>query len=193
MEYPHHIDPEFGCTRGVIINTDEADYRGVRAAEAVLVKWYKERGFDSIYNLMGLVDNSTLPDYFSGPEWEDRYLATRLTEERLDPLAKAHLGGEEGFRAMVFNRTTSAAVTVMVALGEPRTTVPYFVPPFANPRPEWTVKGQGHPCTTRGIALAGAMRPSSVALKSCRRPWTARSSPRWPSARTTGALLAKRS
>ena len=44
MEYPHHIDPEFGCTRGVIINTDEADYRGVRAAEAVLVNGIRSEG-----------------------------------------------------------------------------------------------------------------------------------------------------
>ena len=168
LDYPHDMDPLLGYTRGVIISTDVEDYRSVRAAEAVLVDWYRKRGFDSIYNLMGLVDNCTLPDYFSGPEWEERYLATRLSEERLDPLAKEHLGGDHGFRAMVLNRTTSAAVTVMIALAEPGTTVPYLVPPFAKPRPEWTIKGHGHPCTARGIALAGAEAPIIYSLDDLR-------------------------
>ncbi|MFQ5933154.1 MAG: hypothetical protein ACE5KI_00755 [Dehalococcoidia bacterium] len=165
MKYPHDMEPLLGYTRGVIINSDVDDYRSVRAAEAVLVKWYKERGFDSVYNLMGLVDNCTLPDYFSGPEWEERYLSTRLSEERLDVLAKEHVGGDDGFRAMAFNRTTSAAVTVMIAMAEPGTTVPYLAPPFANPRPEWTIQGQGHPCTARGIALAGAEAPIIFSLE----------------------------
>ena len=67
MEYPHEVEPILGYTRGVIINSDVEEYKSVRAAEAVLVKWYEERGFDSLYNLMGLVDNCTLPDYFQGP------------------------------------------------------------------------------------------------------------------------------
>jgi len=159
LEYPYEIDEVFGCTRGVILKTDEDDYKSVRAAEEVLVKWYKQNRFGEIYNLMGLVDNCTPADYFVGPEWEDRYLATRLSEERLDKLAKEHLGGDDGFRVMVFNRTTSAAVTVMLALAKPGTTVPYLVPPFSNPRTEWNVKGQGHPCTTRGVELARAEAP----------------------------------
>jgi len=172
LEYPHDMDPLLGYTRGVIINSDVADYRAVRAAEAVLVKWYKERGFDSVYNLMGLVDNCMVPAYFDGPEWEERYLSTRLSEERLDDLAKPHLGGDDGFRAMAFNRTTSAAVTVMVALAEPGTTVPYLAPPFANPRPEWTIRGQGHPCTTRGIGLAGAEVSIIFSLEELRKTLT---------------------
>ena len=165
VEYPHEIDPLLGYTRGVIINSDVEEYKSVRAAESVLVKWYNERGFDSVYNLMGLVDNCTLPDYFEGPEWEERYLATRLSEERLAPLASEHLGGDGEFRAAVFNRTTSAAVTVMSALAVPGTSVPYLAPPFPNPRPEWTIKGQGHPCTARGIALAGADAPIIFSLR----------------------------
>ena len=164
MEYPHDMDPLLGYTRGVILSSDVDEYRSVRAAEAMLVKRYKELGYDSIYNLMGLVDNCTLPDYFSGPEWEERYLATRLSEDRLAPLAGDHLGGDDGFRVLVFNRTTSAAVTVMVALARPGETVPYLAPPFANPRPEWSIKGQGHPCTPRGIALAGAEAPIIFSL-----------------------------
>ena len=165
MEYPHEMEPILGYTRGVIINSDVEEYKSVRAAEAVLVKWYEERGFDSLYNLMGLVDNCTLPDYFQGPEFEERYLATRLSEERLTPLASEHLGGDGEFRAAVFNRTTSAAVTVMAALAVPGTAVPYLAPPFPNPRPEWTIKGQGHPCTARGIALAGADAPIIFSLR----------------------------
>jgi L-seryl-tRNA(Ser) seleniumtransferase len=168
MEYPHDTDPLLGYTRGVIVNSDVDDYKCVRAAEAVLVKWYKERGFDSIYNLMGVADNCTLPDYFHGPEWEERYLATRLSEERLDVLAKEQLGGDDGFRAAAFNRTTSAAVTAMVALAEPGTSVPYLAPPFARPRPEWTIRGQGHPCTARGIGLSGAEAPIIFSLDELR-------------------------
>ncbi len=165
LEYPHEIDGLLGYTRGVIINSDVEEYKGVRAAEAVLVRWYEERGYDSVYNLMGLVDNCTLPDYFQGPEWEERYLSTRLSEERLGPLASEHLGGDGEFRAAVFNRTTSAAVTVMAALATPGTAVPYLAPPFPNPRPEWNIRGQGHPCTARGIALAGAAAPIIFSIR----------------------------
>src|ERR1700730_10982847 len=95
--YPNKVDPILGYAPGIILSDEVADYRSFRAAEAILVHRYREKGLASLHNIMMLVDNCRLPEYFKGPEYEERHLSNALVEERLDRLAKLHLGGDEHF------------------------------------------------------------------------------------------------
>jgi len=150
--YPNDIDPVLGYAPGRILTDDLTDYRSEQAAEAVLLDRYKKYGLAGIHNVMMLGDNCRLPEYFAGPEHEERYLAQKLSEERLDRLAKVHLGGDETFRAMAFNRTTAANLTVILALARRGSVVPYLVVPYKKP---W-LKGHGHPSIPRAIDLMQA-------------------------------------
>jgi L-seryl-tRNA(Ser) seleniumtransferase len=150
--YPNAIDPVLGYAPGTILVDDLADFRSVRAAEEVLLARYRKEGFDGIKNVMMLSDNCAVPGWFSGPEYQERYLANKLAEERLDGLAKAHMGGDERFGVMAFTRTTAANLTIVLALAEPGTVVPYLVPRYPKPG----FKGHGHPSIPRAIELARA-------------------------------------
>lgn len=150
--YPDDIDPVLGYAPGRILTDELMDYRSEQAAEAVLLDRYRRYGLAGVHNVMMLVDNCRVPDDFSGPEYEERYLAGKLLEERLDRLAKRHLGGGDGFRAMAFNRTTAANLTVVLALARRRSVVPYLVVPYRKP---W-LKGHGHPSIPRAVELARA-------------------------------------
>lgn len=101
---------------------------------------------------MMLVDNCRVPEFFSGPAYEERYLSQKLLEERLDGIAKVHLGGDDGFRTLAFNRTTAANLTIILALARPGSTVPYLVVKYKKPG----LKGHGHPSIPRAIELAQA-------------------------------------
>ncbi|MFQ5829132.1 MAG: hypothetical protein ACE5JD_08260 [Candidatus Methylomirabilia bacterium] len=158
--YPNAIDPVLGYAPGTILTDDVADYRSVRAAEEVLLYRYKKDGLDGVKNVMMLVDNCSLPDFFHGPAYQERYLASKLAEERLDTLAKAHLGGDDAFRVFAFNRTTAANLTVVLALARPVTAVPYVVPRY----PKAGFKGHGHPSIPRAVELARAHCPVIVSL-----------------------------
>jgi len=150
--YPNDIDPVLGYAPGRILTDELMDYRSEQAAEAVLLDRYRKHGLAGIHNVMMLVDNCRVPDYFAGPEYEERYLSQKLSEERLDRLARLHLGGDEAFRAMAFNRTTAANLTVILALARRGSVVPYLVVPYRKP---W-LKGHGHPSIPRAIELAQA-------------------------------------
>jgi len=150
--YPNAIDPVLGYAPGTILEDDLADFRSVRAAEEVLLQRYRKEGFDGVKNVMMLSDNCEVPEWFRGPEYRERYLANKLAEERLDPLAKAHMGGDERFGVMAFNRTTAANLTIVLALATPGSIVPYLVPRY--PRPGF--KGHGHPSIPRAIEMARA-------------------------------------
>jgi L-seryl-tRNA(Ser) seleniumtransferase len=152
MNYPSDIDPVLGYAPGRIIADDLLDYRCEQAAEAVLLHRYRTQGLGGIHNVMMLVDNCRVPDFFSGPAYEERYLSHKLLEERLDGIAKVHLGGDEGFRTLAFNRTTAANLTVILALARPGSTVPYLVVKYKKPG----LKGHGHPSIPRAIELAQA-------------------------------------
>lgn len=160
-KYPNVPDPVLGYAPGTILTDDLADYRSVLAAEEVLLHRYRKEGLDGVKNIMMLVDNCSLPEYFRGPAYEERYLASKLSEERLDALAKAHLGGDEGFRVLAFNRTTAANLTVVLALARPGTAVPYVVPRYPKPG----FKGHGHPSIPRAVELARAECPIVVSLE----------------------------
>lgn len=159
--YPNAIDPVLGYAPGTILTDDLADYRSVLAAEEVLLYRYKKEGLDGVKNVMMLVDNCSLPDYFRGPAYAERYLASKLSEERLEALVKAHLGGDESFRVSAFNRTTAANLTVVLALARPGTAVPYVVPKYPKPG----FKGHGHPSIPRAVELARAHCPIVVTLE----------------------------
>lgn len=153
--YPKDIDPVLGYAPGRILTDDLMDYRSEQAAEAVLLHRYHAYGLAGIHNVMMLVDNCRLPEYFDGPEYEERYLSQKLSEERLDKLAKIHMGGDETFSTLAFNRTTAANLTVILALARPGSIVPYLVVPYPKP---W-LKGHGHPSVPRAVALAQAECP----------------------------------
>lgn len=106
--YPNAIDPILGYAPGTILTDDLADFRSVHVAEDVLLHRYRKEGFDGVKNVMMLSDNCALPEWFHGPEYQERYVANKLSEERLDGLAKAHMGGDDRFGVMAFNRTTAA-------------------------------------------------------------------------------------
>ncbi len=159
--YPNAIDPVLGYAPGTILTDDLADYRSVLAAEEVLLYRYKKEGLDGVKNVMMLVDNCSLPDYFRGPAYEERYLASKLSEERLEGLVKAHLGGDDSFRVLAFNRTTAANLTVVLALARPGTAVPYVVPTYPKPG----FKGHGHPSIPRAVELARADCPIVITLE----------------------------
>jgi L-seryl-tRNA(Ser) seleniumtransferase len=150
--YPNAIDPVLGYAPGTILVDDLADFRSVRAAEDVLLARYRKEGFDGVKNVMMLSDNCAVPEWFSGPEYQERYLANKLAEERLDALAKAHMGGDERFGVMTFTRTTAANLTIVLALAGAGTVVPYLVPKYPKPG----FKGHGHPSIPRAIELARA-------------------------------------
>ena len=150
--YPNDIDPVLGYAPGRILTDDLMDYRSEQAGEAVLLHRYRTYGLGGIHNVMMLVDNCRVPEYFAGPAYEERYLSQKLSEERLDRLAKVHLGGDDTFRALAFNRTTAANLTVILALARPRTAVPYLVVPYPKP----SLKGHGHPSIPRAVELAQA-------------------------------------
>jgi L-seryl-tRNA(Ser) seleniumtransferase len=150
--YPDDVDPVLGYAPGRILSDELMDYRSEQAAEAVLLHRYRRLGLAGIHNVMMLVDNCRLPAYFQGAAYEERYLSQKLSEERLDRLAKAHLGGDDGFRTLAFNRTTAANLTVVLALARPGSTVPYLVVPYARPG----LRGHGHPSIPRAIEVARA-------------------------------------
>jgi L-seryl-tRNA(Ser) seleniumtransferase len=162
--YPNAIDPILGYAPGTILPDDLADFRCVRAAEEVLLHRYRKEGFDGVKNVMMLSDNCAVPDWFHGPEYQERYLANKLCEERLDRLAKAHMGGDDAFGTMAFTRTTAANLTIVLALARPRTVVPYVVPRYAKPG----FKGHGHPSIPRAIELARATCEVVVTLDELR-------------------------
>ncbi len=140
------------------------DYRSEQAAEAVLLHRYRTYGLAGIHNVMMLVDNCRVPDYFTGPEYEERYLSQKLSEERLDRIAKVHLGGDDRFRVFAFNRTTAANLTVILALARPGSVVPYLVVPYPKPG----LKGHGHPSIPRAVELARADCPIVTAAAELR-------------------------
>ena len=150
--YRNDIDPVLGYAPGRILTDAVMDYRSEQAAEAIVLDRYHKFGLAGIHNVMMLVDNCRLPDYFDGPAYEERYLAQKLSEERLDGLTKAHMGGDDDFRVMAFNRTTAANLSVILALAPAGSVVPYLVVPY---RKRW-LKGHGHPSVPRAIDLAQA-------------------------------------
>jgi len=153
LRYPNDVDPVLGYAPGRILTDDLMDYRSEQAAEAVLLHRYRTHGLAGIHNVMMLVDNCRVPDYFKGAEYEERYLSQKLSEERLDRLAKVHLGGDESFRTLAFNRTTAANLTVILALVRKGSVVPYLVVPYRKPG---VLKGHGHPSVPRAVELAQA-------------------------------------
>ena len=163
--YPNAIDPVLGYAPGTILVDDLADFKSVRAAEDVLLARYRKEGFDGVKNVMMLSDNCAVPEWFSGPEYQERYLANKLAEERLDGLAKAHMGGDDRFGVMAFTRTTAANLTIVLALAEPDSVVPYLVPKYPKPG----FKGHGHPSIPRAIELARARTEVVVDLDELRR------------------------
>src|SRR6516225_2548116 len=93
--YPNDIDPILGYAPGRILTDSVMDYRSEQAAEAVLLHRYRTYGLAGIHNVMMLIDNCRLPDYFTGAAYQERYLSQKLSEERLDRLAKIHMGGDD--------------------------------------------------------------------------------------------------
>ena len=148
--YQGPYDPILGYARGVILKDDIAEYRVTLAAEDVLLDRYNKRGIDGLHNLMGLVDNCRLPDFFAGPAYQERFLAIKLMESRLTELARDHMGGDEQYRAMAFNRVTAGVTSLILALVPSASFVAYVVPPYPG------LTAHGHPCTPRAVHLAGA-------------------------------------
>lgn len=146
--HPQNIDRVLGHAPGTIITDEVVEYRVVRAAQKVMLHHYEKHGLEGIHNLMGLVDNCTVPDFFEEPAYQERYLGTALMEEELTDLARQHLGGDESYRAQVFNRVTAGTITVTQALVPPNSVVPYVVPPYPG------VGGHGHPSVPRAVELA---------------------------------------
>ena len=144
--YPNNIDPEVGYARGVFLKDSRAEYRrSVRALE-VIRKRHHRFGREGIYNFNGIVDNcEVVDDLLEQNVMTDRYISEALLFEELDDLSREHLGGNEGFRCLAFNRGSAANITVMAALVKANTTVVSLVPPRG-----------GHPSISRGIALAHA-------------------------------------
>lgn len=147
-QYANDIDPVLGYTPGTVIRDEVEEYRCVRAAHQVMLHRYREYGIEGIHNLMGLVDDCTVPDFFEGPAYQERYLGNVLMEEEVTTLARRHMGGGEGYTALVFNRVTAGTVTVMQALVPPGSIVPYVVPPYPG------LGGHGHPSVPRAVDLA---------------------------------------
>ena len=148
--YRRDIDSVLGYTPGAIISDEIADFRSAETAWKVILDRYKAHGYQSVHNLMGLTDNCQIPDFFEGPEFQERYLATALTKEKLEKLAKEHLGGNQDHSVLALNRTGAANVTLMTALVTPGSVVPYLVPEFPG-----TDSGHGHPSIPRGVEFAG--------------------------------------
>jgi L-seryl-tRNA(Ser) seleniumtransferase len=149
--HSQNVDIVLGHAPGVILNDEVAEYRCVRAAQKVMLHRCRQSGIDGLHNLMGLVDDSTVPDFFSGPEYRERYLGTLLMEDELTELAIRHLGGGEGFTALVFNRVTAATTTIVQSLVPPGSLIPYVVPPYPG-----SSGGHGHPSVPRAVEIAGS-------------------------------------
>ena len=66
LRYPNDVDPVLGYAPGRILIDDLMDYRSEQAAEAVLLHRYRTHGLGGIHNVMMLVDNCRVPDYFRG-------------------------------------------------------------------------------------------------------------------------------
>ena len=148
--YPQDVDEVLGHAPGTIIRDELTEYRIVRAASKIALHRYRKYGIDGIHNVMGLVDDCTLPSSFQGPAYQERYLGTLLMEEELTDLARHHMGGDENYTAQVFNRVTAATLTVMQALVPPGSLVPYVVPPYPG------MSGHGHPSIPRAVEMARA-------------------------------------
>ena len=148
--YPREVDTVLGHAPGTIIKDEVTEYRVVRAASKVALHRYRKYGIEGIHNVMGLVDDCTVPSFFEGPAYQERYLGTLLMEEDLTNLARRHLGGGEGHTAQAFNRVTAGTITLMQALVPPGSLVPYFVPAYPG------MRGHGHPSVPRAVEMAKA-------------------------------------
>lgn len=151
--YRNDVDVVLGYAPGTIIADEVAEYRCVRAAEAILLAHYRRAGLDGLVNLMSLGDDCAVPDEFRAPEYNTRFLGAKLLEERLDRLAKAHLGGDARHATLTFTRTAAANLTALLALAPAGTTVPYLV--CLYPSGGGRI-GHGHPSIPRGAELARA-------------------------------------
>ena len=150
QRYSHNIDPVLGYSPGTLIRDELTEYRAVRAAQQVMLHRYHKHGIEGIHNLMGLVDDCTVPSFFSSSAYQERYLGTMLLEEEITKLARHHMGGPEDYTSLVFNRVTAGTITVMQALVPPGSLVPYLVPPYPG------LGGHGHPSVPRAVELARA-------------------------------------
>ncbi len=137
-----------GHEPGVILSDELSEYRSMHAAQAVILDRYKRLGLAGLHRLMGLLDDGALPDFFDGPEYEDRYLGRLLAMERLRPLALEHLGGDARHEVLALNRQSAANYTVMQALIPPGSLVPYVVPPYPGG------VSRGHPSIPQAVELA---------------------------------------
>lgn len=159
ITWQREYDPVLGYARGVLLADDVAEYRMTLAAEEVLLDRYHKLGPAGIHNLMGLVDNCRLPEFFAGGAYEERFLAPKLMEQRLTELARDHMGGDEEYRAMAFNRVTAGVTSLVLGLIPPGSCVAYIVPPY----PGLTV--HGHPCVPRAVQLACARHETISTLE----------------------------
>ena len=137
-----------GYERGVIFRDEFEEYRSMHAAESVILRRYHDHGVRGIHNLMGLVDDGTLPEWFHGEEYEGRYLGRMLAYERLRELALEHLGGDQNYGVLALNRAAAANYTAMQALVPPGSVVPYVVPPYPGG------VSRGHPSIPQAVELA---------------------------------------
>ena len=137
-----------GHEPGVILKDELSEYRSMDAAQGVILHRYRTYSLRGLHRLMGLVDDCTLPDFFDGKEYEDRYLGRLLSMERLRPLALEHLGGDESYTVLALNRQAAANYTVMQALVPKGSVVPYVVPPYPG-----GVR-RGHPSIPQAVELA---------------------------------------
>ena len=137
-----------GHEPGVILRDELSEYRSMHAAQSVILHRYQHYGLGGLHRLMGLMDDCTLPDFFEGREYKDRYLARLLSMERLRGLALEHLGGDEGHMVLALNRQSAANYTVMQALVPPGSVVPYVVPPYPGG------VSRGHPSIPQAVELA---------------------------------------
>jgi len=142
------VDPVLGYVPGTILRDEVVEYRCVRAAQKVMLHRYRKYGIEGIHNLMGLVDDGTVPSFFKGPAYQERYLGTVLMEEAVTEVARRHLGGDPSFTSLVFNRVTAGTITLVQALVPPGSLVPYMVPEYPG------VGGHGHPSVPRAVELA---------------------------------------
>lgn len=137
-----------GHRPGSILRDELSEYRSMHAAQAVILHRYRTYGLGGLHRLMGLFDDCTLPDFFDGEEYGDRYLGRLLSMDRLRPLALEHLGGDESDMVLALNRQAAANYTVMQALVPPGSVVPYVVPPYPGG------VNRGHPSIPQAVELA---------------------------------------
>ena len=137
-----------GHEPGILLKDELSEYRSMQAAQAVILDRYRTYGLGGLHRLMGLFDDCTLPNFFEGEEFEDRYLGRLLAMEHLRPLALEHLGGDESDMVLALNRQAAANYTVMQALVPPGSVVPYVVPPYPGGM------SRGHPSIPQAVELA---------------------------------------